>query len=392
MARKKLYKVGVRYGGYDTYILEPNSDKAGNKLNAGSVTIEAGDEQMRKYLIKHKFKDCESSPDSAREMKYGDMVMGIKSGDIKELWVWNTDWEPKNGKVMEGSILNFPKTDITPLIGRVFELTEKVYGFKDDVDFIFDKVFLPKLEEFLGGKMNVQANKEVEFAKVDSSFFKTKYCMEADRKNRIQIVFGIFKERIQYSPSEGIILISLNQVFSNLLIRMNYDFQQVKLALYASGEGVYWDEFKKCFSERNIKTALQHELAHWIRMTLDMELYEPLPIDIGVSSFSIKKYNSIINTYEDVNASFIEIDAQVHEVAFLRSELGKKWDSLSFFDLLTGYGLSIGVVYNLFKYDPESLKLWKFRLMRRLLREGLLNKKMIEEFKYSDPTINTVTL
>ena len=98
MAGKKLYKVGVRYGGYDTYIFEPFSDRAGRDVKAGSVTIQAGDEQLRKYLVKHKFKDTESNPDSFRKIKYMDMVYGIKAGEIKELWVWEKDWKPENGK------------------------------------------------------------------------------------------------------------------------------------------------------------------------------------------------------------------------------------------------------------------------------------------------------
>ena len=97
--QKKLYKVEVRYAGQDTYIFEPCKDKSNKFLNAGSMTVQGDDESMRKFFQKHQFKNTDVKPDSYRSMKYLDMVLGVKVRDIRELWVWSTEWLSSNKKI-----------------------------------------------------------------------------------------------------------------------------------------------------------------------------------------------------------------------------------------------------------------------------------------------------
>lgn len=95
----KLYKLKVLYSGKNTYTFKPVADKSGNQLDQGSLVIIGDDESVKKFLQKCQIKDTESAPASVRGMKYMDMVLGIKAGKIKSVWIWKKNWRPSNKKM-----------------------------------------------------------------------------------------------------------------------------------------------------------------------------------------------------------------------------------------------------------------------------------------------------
>lgn len=95
----KLLLLDVVYNGNNTYTFTPMTDKKSRSLTLGSIVVSGSDDAMRKFCLRMKFKDFDCVPDSMRSMKYIDMVLGIKSGMIKNLWIWNNKWVPSPNKL-----------------------------------------------------------------------------------------------------------------------------------------------------------------------------------------------------------------------------------------------------------------------------------------------------
>jgi len=96
---KKLYKLLVIYNGQNTFTLKPVTDIKGKQIDRGVITVCGSDEEIKKFFIKKKLKDVESLPNSKRVVKYADMVLAVKAGIRKFVWVWESDWSPSNKKI-----------------------------------------------------------------------------------------------------------------------------------------------------------------------------------------------------------------------------------------------------------------------------------------------------
>jgi hypothetical protein len=127
---------------------------------------------------------------------------------------------------------------------------------------------------------------------------------------------------------------------------------------------------KKEYTEERIKGSIHHELAHWIDDTFNNQhLKKRIEKNLALNSAG----EALPFDKVTVNAHYMEIQAQIHNIKQLHNKYADTWDTLSFDEMI---GMSPSL-YNTYRSLPYSLKTqWVKKLKMRMFREGLLGKRM----------------
>ena len=176
-----------------------------------------------------------------------------------------------------------------------------------------------------------------------------------------------------------------------------------------------YENFISFFSEREMKAITIHEISHWLRDTFSngnlftkkgiekrkaeeekIRLEDFLKILNKEAKVDINRINSVKSKIlkldkiiddellygsEHRALTHYEIDAQVHELVFLHKEMSQKeWDGLTF-DKMFSYLEGLRAINADFRNDKSKYKTWCHLLFKRLLREGILPKKIEKEFR-----------
>ena len=242
-------------------------------------------------------------------------------------------------------------------------LTEKLTGVDDDVNMIYEMYFRKGVEEI--ERTGMISAKTFERVDTDTSVLKNELCVKAHEMNPCTI--WINKGGSHYNPSKKIISVAANlQAINYIIDRFNGDlkkainYQDPPLAM----------TMKKEFTEERIKGSIHHELAHWIDDTLNNQhIHKKLNKNTALRSAGESTPFDTVT----VNAHYIEIQAQIHNIKQLHNKHADQWDTLSFEDMLH---MSPSLT-NTYRTLPYGLKMqWIKNLKMRMFREGLLGKKM----------------
>jgi hypothetical protein len=242
-------------------------------------------------------------------------------------------------------------------------LTEKLTDVDDDVDMIYEMYFRKPIEEL--ERTGVMSASTFEQTETDTGVLKNEKCIKAHEMNPCTI--WINKGNNHYNPNSKVISLAVNLQAANYVItqfngnlKRAVDYQDPPQAM----------TLKKEFNEERIKGTIHHELVHWIDDTLNNQHIKKR-IDKNILRHSAGEALPFNNV--TVNAHYMEIQAQIHNIKQLHNKYADQWDTLSFEDMIH---MSPSLT-NTYRSLPYSLKTqWIKNIKMRMFREGLFGKKM----------------
>lgn len=243
-------------------------------------------------------------------------------------------------------------------------LSEKIYNLNNDVDYLYNKYFKDFIEYVNNNdRINLNLLKPSEDSTLNLS---SSEAIEANKTNPCKILINDQRYKTYsnfYKPSESIINLNINfNALSHAL-----DYKNLNIA----AEDLPYDQqnlFLKEFSETKIKSSIYHELAHWIDDSLNNKHIEK----------TLSKFKKIEDK-EDVNLTDMEIQAQIHNIVQLKRSYKDNWDNLSLYELIR-LSPTLNTIYNKYKKNNEKLNYWFTKLRKRMHRENLLGKNMVNNY------------
>jgi hypothetical protein len=124
--------------------------------------------------------------------------------------------------------------------------------------------------------------------------------------------------------------------------------------------------FLQEFTEHRVKGSIHHELTHWIDDTLNNN---------HINRYITKYKNKFEKEYSsgNINANYVERQAQIHNIKQLYNSHKLIWDSLTFQEMLN---LSPTLVFLFRRLSEDDKKQWTKDIKKRMFRENLLGKMM----------------
>ena len=274
--------------------------------------------------------------------------------------------------ILQESLYDFSLKDLEPIISKYKEF---YFSFIDKYGFV-NYEFLMKVYESINGNfdkiLKKQKVKKFIFYKSSTKRLNSKSnsIKTANTVNSIPIYIGTsFGYDTSYIFNEQIFLsISLEELTS-------------LIDCYKYKKSVFKNEKTKTFVKNleNCEHNVSHEISHWI--------------DHSITNFVKPKFYNIkkIAEINDVNfellmqypnfislSSYFEINAQIHTIKTLKEKYIKDWDNFSIHDIISK-SPSLEIVFQIL--SNLSLKYannWIKHLLKRMYREKLLGKKMME--------------
>lgn len=94
--RNKLIKVRIDYQGDGQWYMKPEYNKKGELVHKGGRTFRGTDEEFRKFLMKCKVSDTDSTPASLRKKRYSDIIQDMKRNKKTYVWMYTSKWNKSN--------------------------------------------------------------------------------------------------------------------------------------------------------------------------------------------------------------------------------------------------------------------------------------------------------
>lgn len=242
-------------------------------------------------------------------------------------------------------------------IKPIFEglLTEKLTNIDDDVNLLYGKYFESDVNKIKQTGMILSSMFITSVS--NTSVLKTENCVNSNAKNNC--VININYGSNYYQPSKNKISLSVSD---NALAFVLNDYKgDLKRASHDVGDIILRE-----FSEERIKGSIHHELVHWIDDTQNNRHINKILKNPAESSQ--RMHNGV-----PINASKMEIQAQIHNIKQLHNKYSNIWDTLTFHDMLK-FSPPLSSVFKGLKDDFKSN--WIRDIKTRMHREGLLGKKM----------------
>ena len=237
-------------------------------------------------------------------------------------------------------------------------LTEKLTEVNDDVDFIYDSIFKNDIDEIV--TTGIITSDMFKTNRMDTSQLKSEPSVKANGLNHCEILFNFGYN--YYKPSSNLIQISINTDAVGLILSEGGKLNDVNRYLSRNQASSILLEFK----EEKIKGSIHHELTHWIDDTLNNK-----HIANKLNKASENGTNKFTNL--PINAHYLEIQAQIHNIVQLKRKHEKLWDNLTFDEML---GLSPTLNFINYNLVGDIKAKWRRKLKERMYREGLLGKEM----------------
>jgi hypothetical protein len=247
-------------------------------------------------------------------------------------------------------------------------ILEKTFDIDEDVNLIYNLFFKEFIDKFKQNKIRLSDLILYDKKKVSSSILKTKDAKKAHNIQPCIITNDIFKQSTHNSIT-NIINISFSKDVVIIFLKYNYDINLLRKNLSPSNFKTVMQEI----TEHRLKSAIYHELTHWISNILHNSHLTNL-------TNLIKKYNNPELKklgQKEVYLTYFEIDAQIHGIKNLKNIFKSEWDNLTFTDIFFYYpslrNIAQDVWYN---YGKEVLDIWQKNLLKRMSRENLIGKNM----------------
>jgi hypothetical protein len=240
-------------------------------------------------------------------------------------------------------------------------LQEKTFAIGQDVDFIYNKAYKKFFNALQKGDKN--PFKFLSTVIISSSDLKSKQSKKADKINPIKIYCEYDQTGNYYSALQNLIHLTPN--VGAIQIHLNH--QQPENTLQ-------FDAFENELNGVKMKNTIYHELSHWLDDTLhNFHIKKNIKHAYDFKDNPKKFWKIRKEGHEDINATDIEINAQIHAIKQLKRQYRKEWNELNFKTMIR----KDGSLYAIFKsLSPKERNEWVKKLLSRMHREKLLGKNM----------------
>jgi len=252
---------------------------------------------------------------------------------------------------------------------KQYLLLEKTFALGQDVDMIYNKFFKTFIKKIRsnkwgGYKWNEPANKS---KTIHSADLKSRDAKAAHDLNPIRIVRGIDNS---YTPSKSIIHLSIPQAALEF-ISGEKGFSN---AISTTKLNPSLPRLNDDVSEAKMKASIYHELAHWVDDSLH-NFY--ITRTVQKASHDSDRAREIMNQgHSSVNQTSFEINAQIHSLKQRKRSLSQsEWDNLKFDDIMANFE-PFNSMRKEFIKNPKEYTNWRKAILKRMVREKLLGKKM----------------
>lgn len=244
-------------------------------------------------------------------------------------------------------------------------LSEKLTHVDDDVNFLYEKYFKNDIDKIIEtGFITKNMFKKTE---TDTSILRSEESVKAHELNPCVIIINPGSNF--YRPKDNVIGIGYSAPALEFI--MDSGGGDIKKSLNLL-DYTQMKTLKVEFTEERIKGSIHHELVHWIDDTMNNR-----HITARINKAMERNTRDLGGI--PVDASKMEIQAQIHNIKQLHNKYKLIWDTLSFQDMLD-LSPSLGSINNRFGgYGaPKGIKQkWYRELKLRMHREGLLGKNMV---------------
>jgi hypothetical protein len=188
--------------------------------------------------------------------------------------------------------------------------------------------------------------------------------MRAHATNPVRILVGVTKGGSFYMPEKKIISISLNVHVMRIFEQFGYRADADTIKTIDSMVGAQGEQFWKELSVESIRGTIAHELSHWMDDSLH---HGHLRSRLAIA----KERSGVVDTkFHSVGQEPFELNAQIHAVRDIQTQMGDAFDRLTWRDLLTQKtSLAANLVH--VGSEAEYTDVMR-RFVKRLNREGLL--------------------
>lgn len=236
-------------------------------------------------------------------------------------------------------------------------LTERLMGFDDDVEMIYNRFFKNDYEKI----METGNLRGIDFK---THVFQSKELITplANKVNNINpVLIKINMGNNFYNPKNNIISIGYPRLaYKFIMNNANGNIEEASKFLdYPQNKQIL-----KEFASSTIKGSIHHELVHWADNILHNN---------HIDGYLDKTMENPLNIPTPINANYLEIQAQIHNIFQLKKEYKPFWDEFSFEDLISKSPV-LTIVYKQLKGSIKQK--WKRDIIVRMNREGLLGKNM----------------
>lgn len=240
-------------------------------------------------------------------------------------------------------------------------LNEKLTDVEVDVDAIYDKYFKNGVDEI--ARTNRLTKNIFSKHEIKTSSLVSEDAVKANELNPCDIFINYGSNF--YRPSDSLISIGYSKgAFDFIMDNGNGDIGEALTYLDDKNQKL---SLIKEFTEERIKGSIHHELVHWIDDTLHNR---HITKRIGKA---LQQKTRDINGIP-VNATKMEIQAQIHNIKQLYNKYKDSWNKITF-DQMLDLSPSLKFIY---KNLPSQFKNeWRRNIKRRMAREGLLGKNMV---------------
>lgn len=203
------------------------------------------------------------------------------------------------------------------------------------------------------------------------NIFTSKEILNCSNLDKLRIQIGFF-DRSEYISFKFLIRISLNKYLFQKIKDLHSD---KKLSFYEIARllSISANEIKLKLSRERLLDSLAHEISHFLDDSLhNNQIFKNAKKSISNDVSLDTVYNS-----EDINLSYMEINAQIHAIKNLKTIYVKQWDNLTIFDVIKKDASLLGL-YRHFSDTLGKQKTidWIKKLLKRMSRENLLGKNM----------------
>ena len=243
-------------------------------------------------------------------------------------------------------------------------LNERLMDVDYDVDLIYSRFFKQDIDEIQ--QTGIITKDMFNTGELNTSDLSSPVSMKGHKLNPCRIIMNHYKTNF-YSTSNNLISCSINMGAVNYVMsNFNGDIKRAVADFKSDGDIEQGDSLLAEFTESKTKGSIHHELAHWLDDTLHNQHIK------GRGELS-KKTGVMTKKGLPINADKMEIQGQIHNIVQLKKEYIKRWDEISFEELIT-LSTTLNVINSQLKGDIRTK--WLRDLKTRMYREGLLGKNM----------------
>jgi hypothetical protein len=250
-------------------------------------------------------------------------------------------------------------------------MTESLVDVDSDVDLIYDLYFKKDIDEI--NRTGIVTKDMFKIYITDSSILKSEIAVQTHTIRPVDITINkvYAHDYVNFFDfDKGLISVSISWSAVNFLFELS-DGDLRNIGGKVFGGEVQEKSLKQEFTEERIKGSIHHELTHWVH-----EVSTKGAVSKGLRKHHFLKKNRDESKYVgNVNFTYFERQAQIHNIKQLHNKYSDIWDNLTFREMLS-YSPPLTSVYNSLPSDVriEWVKLTK----KRMNREGLLGKSMYD--------------